>query len=133
MNSFRKQIALAAFLMALSVALGAFGAHGLKQILSADKVLTFDTAVRYQLYHSFALFIVVFLMFYFEKHVQILKKAYHLFFIGILIFSGSLYALTTCYAMHIENMKWLGAITPIGGLCFIAGWLLVTFAMLKKQ
>ena len=118
--------------MALAVAFGAFGAHGLKQILPADKIVTFDTGVRYQFYHTIALFICVFLIFFFENLKSILIKAYNFFLAGIAIFSGSLYALTFFYSMKIENMKWLGAITPIGGIFFIVGWLLVMFSMLKK-
>ena len=101
---------------ALAVMIGAFGAHGLEKTLTANgRTATFETGVKYHMYHVFALLTTSIILF----HVQ--SKYIHLaglfFLIGILIFSGSLYILS------LTNMKWLGAITPIGGLFLIAGWL----------
>ena len=110
---------------ALSVAIGAFGAHGLKAFLEANNRLeTFETAVKYQFYHTFALMFVGLLMSQFAT--KSLQLAGGFFIIGILIFSGSLYLLCAI------GIKWLGAITPIGGLFFIAGWLMLAFALLKS-
>ncbi|HAR19629.1 MAG TPA: DUF423 domain-containing protein [Cytophagales bacterium] len=110
---------------ALSVAIGAFGAHGLKAFLEANNRLeTFETAVKYQFYHTFALMFVGLLMSQFAT--KSLQLAGGFFIIGILIFSGSLYLLCAI------GIKWLGAITPIGGLFLIAGWLMLAFALLKS-
>ena len=98
----------------LTVIIGAFGAHGLKEVLTNNKTLeTFQTAVRYQMFHSITLIIVGVLY-----HLNIVDNKFptYLFLGGIFIFSGSLYVLS------ITGIKWLGAITPIGGLLFILGW-----------
>lgn len=110
----------------LAVGLGAFGAHALRTKLEADNTLhTFHTAVQYQFYHTLALLAVALLMMKF--HNPVLGYAGWSFTFGILVFSGSLYVL--CFT----GMKWLGAITPIGGLAFIAGWVLLLVAVLKIQ
>jgi uncharacterized membrane protein YgdD (TMEM256/DUF423 family) len=115
---------------ALSVALGAFGAHGLKKIVSAEAVSTFETGVRYQFYHTFAILIVAIL---FEKLPgKYLVWAGNSFLAGILLFSGSLYLLTALNATETVGLRKIGIITPFGGLFFIAGWLLMLLAVLKK-
>ena len=99
----------------LSVIIGAFGAHGLKEILTKLNTLeTFQTAVHYQMFHSIAILLsgILFQIGMLESKLPML-----LFVFGIIIFSGSLYILS------ITGIKWLGAITPIGGLLFIAGWI----------
>jgi uncharacterized membrane protein YgdD (TMEM256/DUF423 family) len=106
---------LAAFFSFLAVALGAFAAHGLRQRIPPDLLLTFEVAVRYQFYHAFALFIVAFALMKFPEAG--FAPSGWLFMAGIFIFSGSLYILS------ITGIRWLGAITPVGGLCFLAGWL----------
>jgi len=115
---------------ALSVALGAFGAHGLKKIVSPEAVSTFETGVRYQFYHTFALLIIAIL---FEKFPgKYLVWAGNSFLAGILLFSGSLYLLTALNATETVGLRKVGIITPFGGLFFIAGWLLMLMAVLKK-
>lgn len=110
---------------ALSVAIGAFGAHGMRAFLEANNRFdTFETAVRYQFYHTFLLLIIGLLMTQFQT--KTMEWAGWLCFSGILIFSGSLYILCA------TGIKWLGAITPIGGLMFIASWLLLAVSVLKK-
>jgi uncharacterized membrane protein YgdD (TMEM256/DUF423 family) len=122
-------IKTAAFLGAVSVALGAFAAHGLKQILSAELLQTFETAVRYQFYHVFALLATGILYAAFPN--KLMKWAGHLFIAGILLFSGSLYLL--CYVKHAAlPLNRIGAITPFGGAAFIAGWVLLLIAIGKK-
>lgn len=99
--------------------LGAFAAHGLKQILAADTLQIFETAVRYQFYHVFALLAAGIL--YKDFTNKFIKWAGFLFIAGIILFSGSLYLL--CYVKHQTlPLNWLGAITPFGGAAFIAGW-----------
>ncbi|MAY35677.1 DUF423 domain-containing protein [Idiomarina sp. UBA4206] len=106
----------------LAVALGAFGAHALKQRLSADMLAVYETAVQYHFYHTLALLAVAVLM---VGGAQGLKLSAMLFLVGTLIFSGSLYALA------LTGVKILGAITPIGGLCLLAGWACLTYATIK--
>ena len=123
-------IKTAALLGALSVALGAFAAHTLKAALSSDVLAIFETAVRYQFYHVFALLAVGIL--YKEYPGKALHWAGKLFIAGIVLFSGSLYLLTFLKGSGIENMNWVGAITPFGGLCFIAGWVALFLGIRKK-
>lgn len=126
---YKKFLFIAAMLGGISVAAGAFAAHGLKQIFSPDILQIFETAVRYQFYHVFALLAVGVL--YQNFPVKFLKWAGNLFIAGIILFSGSLYLL--CYVKHAGiNMLWLGAVTPFGGLCFIAGWVLMGVGVIKK-
>lgn len=120
----------AAFLGALSVGLGAFAAHGLKQHISDYAVSIFETAVRYQFYHVFALLASGFLFREFPN--KLIKWSGVLFLIGIILFSGSLYILTFIKAAVLPGYDWIGAITPLGGLCFIAGWLCLFFGISKK-
>lgn len=109
----------------LSVMIGAFGAHALKKLLTENgRMDVFETAVKYQFYHAFALLILGLLLLKIEH--KFLNYAGYSFLAGILVFSGSLYILS------ITNIKWFGAITPIGGLCMIAGWLLMSAALIKS-
>ncbi|MEJ8801899.1 DUF423 domain-containing protein [Pontibacter sp. H249] len=115
---------IASALGGLTVAIGAFGAHALAKLLeSTGRVETFETAVKYQMYHTLALLAVGLLLFRVEQPA--LQVAAWCFFIGILIFSGSLYVLT------LTGITWLGAITPIGGTLFIVGWGALFYAVLK--
>lgn len=120
----------AVLLGALAVVSGAFGAHALKQLLSDKYLAIFETAVRYQFYHVFAL-LAVGILFKEYPNNYILWSG-RLFCFGILIFSGSLYLLTFLEAMGQHGFKWLGAITPIGGLCLIAGWILMAIGIIYK-
>ena len=120
----------AALLGLLAVILGAFGAHSLKKIVSADVVSTFETGVRYQFYHVFALLAVAIL---FERFpVRTLHYAGVCFITGIVLFSGSLYLLTALLATEKVGLGGVGILTPIGGVFFIAGWLLLFWAVGKK-
>ena len=110
--------------MALAVAIGAFGAHGLKSKVSNEDLIIFETGVRYQIYHSIAL-IVIGVMIYIVPNLRLNIIGY-LFTFGILFFSGSLYTLV------LTNLRWFGAITPIGGLCFIFGWILLAIKVFKS-
>lgn len=119
-----------ALLGALSVALGAFAAHGLRTIVPAETVASFETGVRYQIYHCFALFIVAIV--YEKLGGSLLRWSGNLFIIGIILFSGSLYAMTALRATETVGISGIGIITPIGGLFFIAGWTLMMVAFIKK-
>ena len=103
---------------ALAVALGAFGAHTLRNRAEAELLTTFETAVRYHMYHALALFAVAFAASQWPQS-GLPTIAGWLFVAGTILFSGSLYLLT------ITGVRWLGAITPIGGLALIAGWVLL--------
>ncbi len=121
----------AALIGALSVALGAFAAHGLKQVMSPESVAVFETGVRYQFYHAFALMAVGIL---YEKFPgSLLKWAGNCFQIGIVLFSGSLYVLTALKATETMGTKNIGLITPLGGLFFILGWMLMLIAFIRKD
>ena len=124
-------IKTAALLGALSIILGAFGAHALKEIFTADILQVYETAVRYQMYHAFALLAVGIL--YKEFTNKKIKLAGDLFIAGIILFSGSLYALCFIEYQHVSSLLWIGAITPLGGLCFIIGWLLLFAGAVKKD
>jgi|TARA_R110000782_G_scaffold5347_24_gene18468 uncharacterized membrane protein YgdD (TMEM256/DUF423 family) len=117
---------LAAILGFLAVGLGAFGAHGLKASLSADMMAVYQTAVQYHFYHCFALLIVGVLMHIGVQHTS-LKISAVLFFVGVLVFSGSLYALA------LTGTRWLGAITPIGGLMFLVAWACLAYSAWKAM
>jgi uncharacterized membrane protein YgdD (TMEM256/DUF423 family) len=109
-------IITASILGALSVGLGAFGAHALENTLTPERMATWETAVTYHMWHNLALLLVAVLAKQFELNLDWVGYS---FLAGIIIFSGSLYLLC------LTNTSWLGAITPIGGICLIAGWLLL--------
>jgi uncharacterized membrane protein YgdD (TMEM256/DUF423 family) len=120
-------LTIGSILAAITVAIGAFGSHGLKEILTQNQRLdTFEVAVRYQFYHTFAILLVGVLLLHFKENRLFLWVG-RLFLVGILIFSGSLYVLC------ITNITWLGAITPLGGLAFIIGWGLLAWEMAKRK
>ncbi|TDI48500.1 MAG: DUF423 domain-containing protein [Acidobacteria bacterium] len=106
--------------MFLAVALGAFGAHGLRQRLSPDMLAIFETGVRYHVYHALALLVVAWVA---DKNPESLANAAGwAFTLGIAVFSGSLYILS------ISGIRWLGAVTPIGGVALLVGWVLLFLA-----
>jgi uncharacterized membrane protein YgdD (TMEM256/DUF423 family) len=116
---------IAAVLGALGVSLGAFGAHAFRAHLEATQRLdTFETAVRYQFYHTLALLALGILRLV-RPEINTLGTIAWLWLGGIIIFSGSLYVL--CFT----GMRWLGAVTPIGGVLFIAGWVMLAVAVMR--
>lgn len=122
---------LGASLAGLSVALGAFGAHGLQAIAQEEKIIqTYQTGVQYQLWHAIALLIVG--LPFFANRVSYFKWAGYSFLIGILFFSGSLYAITYL-RLHQLPVGWWGPLTPLGGLFFIMGWVLLAFAFFTNE
>ena len=111
---------IASLLGSLSVALGAFGAHGLRGRIEESLLANYQTGVSYMFYHMLALFVVVWAIGKWPAS-SLPVWAGWLFVAGIVIFSGSL------FVMAFTGLRWLGAITPIGGVAFIAGWLLLAF------
>ena len=124
-------LSIGALLGGIAVALGAFGAHGLKKIVPADTVNTFQTGVQYQMYHSLTLVAVAIIFEKFPNKLMIWAGA--AFCIGILLFSGSLYLLTILKATGKVGMEGVGIITPFGGLFFIMGWLLLFAGVMKSS
>ena len=119
-------LALAAFVMLLGVAMGAFGAHGLRNILSDQSLIIYQTAVSYQMWHGLGLGLIA----AFSQHLphsKLLIWAGWLMFVGVILFSGSLYILS------LTGIRWLGAITPFGGLAFLIAWGLVLFYGLHSR
>lgn len=110
----------------IGVGMGAFGAHGLKAALSPEMLTVYQTAVTYQMWHALGL-IGIALMRRQVPESRLLNWAGCLMFAGILLFSGSLYLLA------LLNLKWLGMITPIGGVSFLTAWLLIAVFAAKKQ
>lgn len=130
-----KQIITIGLLGATAVALGALGAHALKNQLpggaiTVDQLNGFDTGVKYQMYHTLAMFLVI--IFNKEHQNKFLNYAYNLFFWGIILFSGSLYFLCTRNLMGADWLKFLGPVTPIGGILFVIGWLMLSVAVFKQ-
>lgn len=109
----------------IGVGMGAFGAHGLKTVISPEMLAVYQTGVTYQMYHALGL-IGISLINRQAPDSKLLDWAGRLMFAGILLFSGSLYLLA------LLNLKWLGMITPIGGVCFLTAWSLITLFAAKN-
>lgn len=116
--------ALGALFAGLAVVFGAFGAHALRSTLSAEDLATFEIGVRYQLAHALALFVVAWASTVWDAPV--ISMAGWAFTVGITVFSGSLYLLV------LTDTRWLGAITPIGGVALIVGWALLFWAAIRS-
>lgn len=116
-------IVTASILLAFAVAIGAFGAHGLKAHLSEAMLQTWKTGVEYHFYHALGLLLIGVLSVSMQSNL--LNWSAIFLFAGIILFSGSLYILA------ITGIKWLGAITPLGGISFIVGWVLLAVAVFK--
>lgn len=124
-----KKILIFAALSGLcAVALGAFGAHKLKELLSPQMLSAFETGVRYQFYHTLALLFVAFA----ANENKMLNRAATFFMTGIILFSGSIYGLALS-SISGNTWIWLGPVTPIGGLCFMTGWIFLIIYAFKKQ
>ncbi len=120
-----KNLVITSFLGALTIILGAFGAHALQETLSIGELKSFETAVRYQMYHVLVL---LFVNTYSKFSLKTKNVITYLFLVGILFFSGSIYAITFGI-----STKFIWFITPLGGLFLILGWLKMTLAYLKKE
>ncbi|HVG14880.1 MAG TPA: DUF423 domain-containing protein [Chitinophagaceae bacterium] len=121
---------LGTILAGLGVILGAFGAHGLKQVVPPESVATYQTGVQYQMYHAFALLVVGILSD--RLSTGLVNWAGAFFLLGIVLFSGSLYLLVSLKAMNKVGVSGIGLITPFGGIMFIVGWILLLVAIIRK-
>lgn len=110
---------------AIAVATGAFGAHGLKNIVHPEMLETWEKAVRYQMFHALAFFALVWAITHWPTQAKTITLSGWFFLAGVLLFSGSL------YAMVLSGIKWFGAITPIGGVAFVAGWICMVIVAWK--
>jgi uncharacterized membrane protein YgdD (TMEM256/DUF423 family) len=124
-------LVLGSVLAGLAVILGAFGAHGLKQLVPPETVTTYQTGVQYQMYHAFAILVIGILA---ERaaNTAFLNYAGMSFLTGIVLFSGSLYLMASLKAVNKVGVSGIGIITPIGGLFFILGWILFLIAVAKR-
>ncbi|WP_366521678.1 DUF423 domain-containing protein [uncultured Marinobacter sp.] len=117
---------IGAFFALTAVMAGAFGAHGLRNLVSERSLDVFQTAVTYQMYHAIALVLVA-LLTGFGLSRRLLGLAAGFFVVGILLFSGSLYTLV------LTDLRWVGPVTPMGGVCFMIGWILLLTAGVGQQ
>ncbi len=113
----------------LAVVLGAFGAHGLKPLLSSDMLAAYETGVRYHFYHMVVLLVLGFVA---QSTDKLLHRAATFFTLGIILFSGSLYGLALS-SISGNVWSWLGPVTPVGGVCFITGWIFIFLFASKKN
>lgn len=119
-------VVTSSILMAVTIMLGAFGAHGLKQLVSLEALSSFETGVRYQMYHLIALLVIGFAGIIPAKTK---RWVFRFFLIGIILFSGSIYCLALGTILPFD-VSFLGPITPIGGILFVVGWLRLVFGLL---
>lgn len=126
-----KLIVQGAIIVALAVIIGAFGAHSLKQSLTEYQLIVFETGNRYHFYHGFGILILAAL----SNHINSkqLRISATLLLIGIILFSGSLYLLASRELLGISSWKFLGPLTPIGGVFFILGWSYLGWTALKSN
>ena len=124
-------MAAGAIFAALAVILGAFGAHGLTRMLPPEKIDVFQKGVTYQFYHSFALLIIG--ISYTNYPFKSLENAVIMFILGIVFFSGSLYLYPILEAKNINIPVIARLVTPLGGLCYITGWVLFLMGILKSK
>lgn len=125
----KKILIVAAFFGFLAIILGAFGAHALKKVLTLDQLTSFETGVKYQMYHA------LFLLFVGTSNILTLKDktiVFYLTVVGIFFFSGSIYVLTTSSITGIKS-KIIGPITPIGGMFLLSSWGLLIYKLLIKK
>ena len=121
---------IGSLLAGLAVVLGAFGAHGLRKIVDAETITVYQTGVQYQMYHALALLAIGILG---ERmSSSFLNYSGFLFIGGIVLFSGSLYLIASLKAMNKVVTPGVGIITPIGGLLFILGWIMLLIAVIRK-
>lgn len=130
MNVFDKKITItAAILAALAIAFGAFGAHGLKELVSSEAIATFETGIRYHMYHSIALLIIGFAS---VIPTQTRRWVFLFFIFGLIFFSGSIYLLALKEVLPF-SVSFLGPVTPIGGMFLILGWLRLAYGLLTMK
>ena len=121
----KKSLVIGTALLAIAVLIGAFGAHGLKNLVEADKLVTFETGVRYHFYHGFGIIILGLI----QQNFQSLKLnvSLYAFFVGTLLFSFN------CYFYVLSGMKIFAMIVPLGGLMFVLGWIVLMVKLIKLR
>jgi uncharacterized membrane protein YgdD (TMEM256/DUF423 family) len=130
MIKYHKNIVITACLLAiLAIALGAFGAHGLKPLISADSLAVFQTGVTYQMYHALAVLALALIP---GLGLQKVKMVFRIFVLGIFFFCGSLYILALKTVLPF-SVSFLAPVTPVGGLLLISGWALLTYSVVKMK
>lgn len=127
----KKLILFGSIFAMLGVIIGAFAAHTLQPVMTSTQAHSFETGVKYQLLHSLAILIMAVL--YKTSNQKLFITAAYLFSIGIVLFSFSLYLLSLKQLLGISNWTFLGPITPLGGLMFICGWIMVLWAAIKLK
>ncbi len=130
----KRLLLFSGFSGALAVALGAMGAHYLKSkletgLITEANLQTFETAVKYQMYHTIVILVVA----SFADKVKLITTAAYCFIAGIILFSGSLYILSLAGLLGLSHIGWLGPVTPLGGLSFITGWVVLGIGGLKSK
>ncbi|AZI27525.1 MAG: DUF423 domain-containing protein [Pedobacter agri] len=126
----KRIILTASFFGVVAVLLGAFGAHGLKALIDNSSMEIWQKGVDYQFYHTFAL---LYLSTFARYRNKLINIAYFCFTFGIILFSGSLYLLATRSILHLDFINLIGPLTPIGGLLFVLGWIMLFFAAFKDK
>ncbi len=126
----KRIILTASFFGFVAVLLGAFGAHALKALVDAPSLEIWQKGVDYQFYHVFAL---LYLSTFARYRNKLINIAYFCFTFGIILFSGSLYLLATRSILHLDFVNLIGPLTPIGGLLFVLGWIMLFFAAFKDK
>lgn len=126
----KRIILTASFFGAIAVLLGAFGAHALKNAIDAHALTIWQKGVEYQFYHTFAL---LYLSTFARYRNKLINIAYFCFTFGIVLFSGSLYLMATKSILNLGFAEFIGPITPIGGLLFVLGWIMLFFAAVKDK
>lgn len=121
----KRSLVLGSLLLALAVLIGAYGAHGLKSMVDADKLVTFETGVRYHFFHAFGLMIIGILQQMFQN--LRLNVSMYSFLVGILLFSFN------CYFYVLSGMKMFAMIVPVGGVLFVLGWIVLLVRLLKLR
>lgn len=124
----KKIVITAALLTALTIAIGAFGAHGLKKLVDASSLASFETGVRYQMYHALALFVIGLS----SISETIKRRVFVLFLLGVVLFSGSIYLLSLGDVLPF-SVSGIAFLTPLGGLLFIVGWIVLAIGVLKSK
>lgn len=126
----KRIILTASFFGFVAVLLGAFGAHALKESVDASSLEIWQKGVDYQFYHTFAL---LYLSTFARYRNKLINIAYICFTFGVILFSGSLYLLATRSILHLDFVNLIGPLTPIGGLLFVLGWIMLFFAAFKDK
>lgn len=125
----KRIVIIGAVLMLLAIILGAFGAHSLKELISPEKLTSYETGVRYQVYHGLALLVIGLNA---EKFKNGLRAFCLLILLGVILFSGSIYFLSIEEILHMK-LSFLGPVTPVGGVLMIAGWIVFIIKLLPVE